>query len=167
MTEDDAPVVKGEVGEICVSGPSVALGYYGNEDATKKVFIQNPLNHSYREIIYKTGDLGRYNSNGILEFCGRKDRQIKYLGHRIELEEIESLGRTILGVNSCVSVYDHHRTILYFIYTGIATSKAISLYFRKNLPSYMIPRKIIKVSEFPTLPNGKINVKEIEKEILK
>lgn len=167
LDEDNKTVGKGEIGEICVSGPTVTLGYYGNKEATNKAFIQNPLNQKYREIIYKTGDLGRYNDDGILIFCGRKDRQIKYLGHRIELEEIESYGRAISGVEDCVSVYDHNRTVLYFVYTGTTEIKAISLFFRKNLPSYMVPRKIVKLNKFPILPNGKINVKEVEKEILK
>ena len=80
---------KNITGEICVSGTSLALGYYNNEEQTKKSFIINPQITSYQETVYLTGDLGYYNEDMDIVFTGRKDFQIKYLGHRIELEEIE------------------------------------------------------------------------------
>lgn len=79
----------GDIGEICVAGTALALGYYRNPEQTAKVFVQNPLNRDYPERIYRTGDLGFYDSDGNLCFAGRRDFQIKHMGHRIELEEIE------------------------------------------------------------------------------
>ena len=70
-------------------GTALALGYYSNPEQNAKAFVQNPLNPYYPELIYRTGDLARYNEKGELVFSGRKDFQIKYMGHRIELEEIE------------------------------------------------------------------------------
>ena len=93
LNEDNTPTPQGEQGEICVTGPILALGYYGNHEQTDKVFMQNPLNDKYRELIYKTGDLGSFDENGVLHFHGRKDRQIKHLGHRIELGEIEETAK--------------------------------------------------------------------------
>lgn len=78
------------VGEISVSGTALSLGYYNNRLETAKAFVQNPLNSSYNEVIYKTGDLGYYDNDGNLCFVGRKDFQIKHMGHRIELAEIET-----------------------------------------------------------------------------
>lgn len=89
LSEDDNEVPQGETGEICVTGPGLALGYYGAREQTEKCFIQNPLNRNYSELLYKTGDLGRIEKDGNLTFLGRKDRQIKHMGHRVELAEIE------------------------------------------------------------------------------
>ena len=160
-------IINNEIGEICVSGPSISLGYYNNLEATQKSFIQNPTNKFYREILYKTGDLGRLNNNGEYEYCGRIDRQFKIMGHRIEPEEIEQCGKNIKDVNECVCIYDKSKSLIYFVYSGDAVTRDISLTFRKKLPSYMIPRKIIQIEKIPKLPNGKINIKQIEKEILK
>ena len=79
----------GKIGELCVAGTTLALGYYRNAAATANAFVANPLNPDYPETIYRTGDLASYGGDGLLYFAGRKDFQIKHMGHRIELEEIE------------------------------------------------------------------------------
>ena len=162
LNEDDTATPTGEIGEICVSGPILALGYYGNKEYTEKAFIQNPLNPYYRELIYKTGDLGRYDENGLLEFHGRKDRQIKHLGHRIELSEIEETAGRINGVQDCCALYDKDREILYLFYTGTASAKEIVLAFRREMPSYMVPRKLVNLDEMPRLPNGKTDMQTLK-----
>lgn len=161
LNDDGMEVKKGDVGEICVTGLGVTLGYYGDEELSDNSFIQNPLNHKYREIIYKTGDLGKYDEDGLLLFCGRKDRQIKHLGHRIELEEIELAAKGIDSINECVAAYDALKETLGLIYSGDAEKKEIVLHFRETMPSFMVPRKIIKVEEVPHLPNGKIDIKAV------
>ena len=91
LDEEDREVTKpGEKGEICVSGTALSLGYYNNPEQTAKAFVQNPLNQSYLEPIYRTGDLAYYGEDGNLYFASRKDFQIKHMGHRIELGEIET-----------------------------------------------------------------------------
>ena len=162
LTEDNQPVPDGEIGEICVSGPILALGYYGNAAYTEKAFIQNPLNPNYRELIYRTGDLGRFGADGNLYFHGRMDRQIKHLGHRIELGEIEETARKIDGVTDCCSLYHKSKEHLYLFYTGEASSKDIILCFRKNMPAFMVPRKLINLDKLPTLPNGKIDMQTLK-----
>ena len=82
LNDDNTPTPDGETGEICVSGPILALGYYGNHEQTDKSFMQNPLNDKYRELIYKTGDLGSFDKDGVLHFHGRKDRQRDLQGYR-------------------------------------------------------------------------------------
>lgn len=162
LNDDNQPVKQGETAEICVSGPILALGYYGNADYTEKAFIQNPLNPNYRELIYKTGDLGSFREDGVLEFHGRKDRQIKHMGHRIELGEIEETAKKIEGVLDCCSLYNKPKEHLYLFYTGPATSKEIVLYFRKNLPAFMSPRKLVNLEALPTLPNGKLDMQTLK-----
>ena len=158
ITSDGKKADIGETGEICVSGPCLALGYYGNTEKTAQSFVQNPLNPNFRELIYKTGDIGSYDENGILHFHGRADRQIKHMGHRIELEDIESTAKAIEGVLDCCSLYQKEKELLYLFYVGEAAPKAITLYFRANLPAFMTPRKLIQLDELPTLPNGKIDM---------
>lgn len=164
LTDDNKAVPQGETGEICVSGPVLALGYYGNAEYTEKSFIQNPLNPNYRELIYKTGDLGSFREDGVLEFHGRKDRQIKHMGHRIELGEIEETAKKIDGVRDCCALYNKPKEHLYLFYTGSATSKEIVIYFRKNLPAFMAPRKLVNLESLPTLPNGKTDMQALKEQ---
>ena len=162
LNEDNTATAEGKVGEICVAGPVLALGYYGNPEKTAESFIQNPLNPWYRELIYKTGDLGRFREDGILEFHGRKDRQIKHMGHRIELGEIEGTALEIPGVGECCALYQKEKELLYLFYCGEATAKEITIHFRKVLPAFMVPRKIMNLSEIPRLPNGKTDMQTLK-----
>ncbi len=151
----------GKTGEICIAGPALALGYYANPEKTAQSFVQSPLNPNYRELIYKTGDLGKWNENGDLDFLGRSDRQVKHLGHRIELDEIELTAMQIEGINECCSLYDKKKELLYLFYAGEASAKEIAVYFRANMPAFMVPRKIKKLEELPKLPNGKKDMPSI------
>lgn len=162
LNEDHTETEPGQVGEICVAGPILALGYYGNPEKTAESFLQNPLNPNYRELIYKTGDLGRFREDGILEFHGRKDRQIKHMGHRIELGEIEATACQIPGMIECCSLYQKEKELLYLFYSGEATSKEIAVHFRKVLPAFMVPRKIVNLESIPHLPNGKVDMQTLK-----
>ena len=162
LNEDHTQTAVGEIGEICVAGPVLALGYYGDPEKTRESFLQNPLNTKYRELIYKTGDLGRLREDGILEFHGRKDRQIKHMGHRIELGEIEETARQIPGVEECSALYYKEKELLYLFYAGEATAKEIALHFRKVLPAFMVPRKIVHLASVPRLPNGKVDMQTLK-----
>lgn len=162
LNEDHTETAPGQIGEICVKGPVLALGYYRDPERTADAFIQNPLNHAYRELIYKTGDLGCWREDGNLEFHGRKDRQIKHMGHRIELGEIEKTAGEIAGVSECCALYHKEKELLYLFYTGEAASKEIVLHFRAVLPAFMVPRKLIQLDAFPRLPNGKMDMNSLK-----
>lgn len=166
LNEDNTATPQGELGEICVSGP-IALGYYNDPVRTAASFIQNPLNNCYGELIYKTGDLGLMREDGILEFHGRKDRQIKHLGHRVELDEIEEAVKTVENVSECLALYNHKKEQIMLLYTGEATPKEIALEIRKKLPEFMLPRKTLKLTEMPKLPNGKIDMQTIKEIYIK
>lgn len=163
LNEDNTQTAPGEMGEICIKGPALALGYYGDPERTGASFIQNPLNPNYRDLIYKTGDLGRFREDGNLEFHGRKDRQIKHMGHRIELGEIEKTAGDIGSVEECCALYHKEKELLYLFYCGSATSKEIVLHFRSVLPAFMVPRKLIQMERMPRLPNGKLDMEELKK----
>lgn len=147
-------------GELCVRGTSLAMGYYNNPEKTAAAFVQNPLNHSYPEIIYRTGDLVYINNRGEIVFKGRKDSLIKHMGYRIELGEIEHVVINTLKLvkNGCV-VYNHHRKEITLYYES---ENQLSLAdFRKaignSLPKYMIPVVFVQQDELKRNPNGKID----------
>ena len=162
LDADDKEPAIGETGEICVKGPALALGYYDAPEQTAAVFVDNPLQSHYREKIYRTGDIGRMGEDGNLYFLGRKDRQFKHLGHRVEPEEIEQKSMLIEGLNDCMCVYNEASKTIFLFYTGTAVSKEIALALRAELPSYMVPRRIKCLEEMPRLPNGKIDRKAVE-----
>ncbi|MBR2706552.1 MAG: AMP-binding protein [Mogibacterium sp.] len=151
----------GEIGEICVKGPCLATGYYRSKEQTEAVFMQNPLNEDYPERIYLTGDLGHIGEDGELYFHGRKDRQIKHMGHRVELAEVEAYALSIDGITECASLYDKGRELIWLFYAGPAAAKEITLSFRADMPAFMVPRKLVGLEELPHLPNGKIAMSEL------
>lgn len=149
----------GSMGEICVAGTTLALGYYGNEEKTSEAFVQNPLNNCFREIIYRTGDIGKYDADGDLVYVTRKDFQVKHMGHRIELGEIESCALMIDEVSQACCEYDGDNKRIVLFYCGEVTEKIICTLLRKKLPTYMIPRKLLRIDSMPLNKNGKIDRK--------
>lgn len=149
--------VEGKIGEICVSGTALSLGYYGRNEETDKSFMQNPLNGLWREEIYKTGDLAYFDGDKNLCFVGRRDFQIKYRGHRVELSEIEACLLKADGVKRALCLFDEKKDIIWAFYQGTAEEKYAAGYLRKHLPPYMSPRKFIKTDSFPLTENGKID----------
>ena len=163
LLADDNTVVAepGQQGEICVRGASVALGYYANPDQTAKAFVQNPCQAAYPEIIYRTGDLGIYSNEGDLFFNGRKDNQIKHLGHRIELEEIDTAFEKQPGIDRCRSVFHAEKSRIYSFYEGEADEAAVLERAQEELPVFMIPNALVKVESMPLTKNGKVDRKAL------
>ncbi|MCR5006660.1 MAG: AMP-binding protein, partial [Clostridiales bacterium] len=148
----------GQTGEICVSGTALALGYYNAPEQTKKAFVQNPLQDRYPEIIYRTGDLACYNEDGELVFKGRKDFQIKYQGHRIELEEIERAMMQLEEVRRAVCVFDEQKGRLFGFYTGDIEGSILVEALGRTLAVWQIP-KLKQVEDMPLTKNGKVDRK--------
>lgn len=147
-------------GELCIRGTSLAMGYYNNPEKTSAAFVQNPLNHSYPEIIYRTGDLVFINDRGEIVFKGRRDSLIKHMGYRIELGEIEHVIINTLKLvkNGCV-VYNHQHKEITLYYEAEQELNVAD--FRKSigntLPKYMIPVVYHHLSELKRNTNGKID----------
>ncbi len=146
---------RADEGEICIRGTSVCHGYYRDPERTAKAFVQNPLNHDYPETVYRTGDLGRRNERGELEFLGRKDDQIKHMGHRIELGELEAAAKTVDGVDAACAVFDRERSILGLVYTGTVEKAALLSALRRRTPDYLLPKLTKRVDAMPLTQNGK------------
>ncbi len=162
LTEQNTLAAPGEVGEICVRGASLTMGYYRSFDRTSAVFVQNPLNDRYPELIYRTGDLGRRNERGELVFVSRKDHQIKHMGHRVELGEIEVNVSTLDGVSSCCCVFDSEQDKIQLYYVGDLTPTELIPALRERLPRYMVPNAVIRLDKMPLTPNGKLDRKALE-----
>ncbi len=145
----------GSKGEICIRGTRLTLGYYREEARTAASFVQNPVNDRYPEKIYRTGDLGAFNDRGELLFLGRKDSQIKHMGHRIELGEIEVAASAMEQITAACCVYSGQKIYLY--YTGGTSMAALSGWLQQKLPRYMIPQVFHRLSAMPLTPNGKID----------
>lgn len=157
LNEQNELVKDGQVGEMCIRGTGVTLGYYNNPEKTKESFVQNPLNHAYPEIIYRTGDLGRRNERGELLFVSRKDYQIKHMGHRIELGEIEANVNMLEEIKISGCIYDSEKGKIVLYYVGDIKPAELTAALKNKLPRYMIPNKVIKLENMLFTANGKID----------
>ncbi|WP_287347621.1 non-ribosomal peptide synthetase [Mesorhizobium sp.] len=168
----------GEVGEICVSGVGVAAGYINDSSRTKDAFFPNPFsNHPSHRRLYKTGDLGRFRADGLLECLGRRDRQVKIRGHRVELGEIESRLCTHPSVSGAVAVapvnegvkltareitkadrgFRPRRIVAYVSAPPDVLESGLRSFVAETLPAYMVPERIIHIDAIPITRNGKVD----------
>jgi amino acid adenylation domain-containing protein len=157
--DDETLAEIGEVGELCVRGSSLAMGYYNNDQATKLAFVQNPLNLAYPETIYRTGDMVSVNEHGEILYKGRKDTLIKHMGYRIELTEIEHTAIANKIVKNCCVIYSANDKLIYMHYEPMLDFEDNSLAKSLSglLPKYMVPTKYIKHNSLRMNPNGKID----------
>ncbi|MEE8826337.1 MAG: amino acid adenylation domain-containing protein [Eubacteriales bacterium] len=156
----------GQTGEICVAGESVAAGYYNDPERTQKSFVQFAASDGSELRMYMTGDLAKYDEDGNLIFCGRKDFQIKLFGHRIELEEIEKAIAGTEGVSDSCCVFTPENSRITAFYTGTADAHAIRETLVQEIPRYMLPRRFIRLESFPVTKNGKKDRNELRSRAL-
>ncbi len=166
LDEQGQPAAEGESGELCLTGPCVGQGYYNDPDNTSRYFTRNPLNNHYPETMYHTGDLVRYNgAEDKIYILGRRDNQIKHMGYRIELEEIETALCRLNHVTQATVVHGTHRGLsrLVAVVCGGETINEAGLRseLKQLLPSYMIPNEFHMVRSLPTNANGKVNRRKI------
>jgi D-alanine--poly(phosphoribitol) ligase subunit 1 len=170
-TEHGGQVAKGEIGELYLGGPNVGVGYYNNSEKSLEAFVQNPIQEKFRDIYYRTGDLVRYDdTRKVLFFCGRKDNQIKRMGYRIEIEEIENAIGSLPYVSESAVVFVKNNndigTIVAYVNTSQRNEILLIESLRKILPPYMIPDKVIYRDNLPKNRNGKIDRSEIQRDCL-
>ena len=137
----------------------MAIGYCNNVEETKKVFTYRHITKEDIERIYHTGDLGYYDNNGQLYFAGRADFQIKHMGHRIELEEIEKALDSVNDIEHACCFFDDKKNKVVAYYVGDATKKDIINNMRKKVPEYMIPNVYRPIDKMPLTKNGKTDRK--------
>lgn len=153
---------EGTIGELCLIGDNVALGYLNDPERTAASFSTMATHNRFGKRMYRTGDIVEIR-DGILRFVGRKDNQIKHLGYRIELEEIELALASHLAVIQAAAVYirtnSNFGKIVAFVSapTESLSERSALDFLRKRLPSYMIPSQVIVLSDLPKNQNGKID----------
>lgn len=151
-----------EKGEICVKGSCLALGYYRNPEQTDLAFVQDPETTAYKDLMYRTGDLGYYDESGNMYYAGRRDHQIKHMGHRIEMGEIETVVNALEEINMACAVYKESKEMIYLYYSADSECDDIIIkQIRKLLPAYMLPNKFVYMRELPMNAHAKIDRKKL------
>ncbi|UWY30359.1 amino acid adenylation domain-containing protein [Flavobacterium sp. TR2] len=165
-----SPMPIGTPGAIYIAGDGLAKGYYKNETLTKEKFIENPFDAG--SLLYETGDVGKWNDEGEIEFLGRNDNQVKIRGYRIELGDIESQLNQIEGINDSVVIAKKGNQQEAFLVAYVLKSEEeidtekISAALKMNLPYYMIPNAIIPLERFPLTPNQKVDRKSLSQKAI-
>jgi non-ribosomal peptide synthetase component F len=164
LDEQMQPLGPGKMGELYAAGDGVARGYLNNPAATAEKFLPNPFSEREGEPMYRTGDLARWREDGVVEFLGRIDNQVKILGHRIEPGEVETVLQMNPGVSQvCVVAHAEEngskQLVAYFVpASGAAPSPAdLRTFLSGKLPQYLIPARFISLAAFPLSPNGKVD----------
>ena len=162
VDENNQKVPDNEIGELCLMGPNVGKGYYNDGNRTQAAFIQNPYNDRYAEIMYKTGDLVKYNSDdGKIYILGRADNQIKHMGYRIELEEIETGLCRLDYISEAIVLHGSSNGFSQIVAVVSTENGKVATDIRNDLkqiiPDYMIPRTFHMLSALPKNSNGKID----------
>lgn len=165
----DRPVGRGEVGELVIRGGVVMKGYWGQPDRNATCFYRRRVFNDFEDIFYRTGDLVQQDENGNYRYLGRKDRQIKTRGYRVELDEVEVALLSHQGVEEA-AVYpipDNQGSNLIgasvILKPGsLLTEADLVEHLNNRLPSYAVPAKIFILDDFPRTSTGKINRRELQ-----
>jgi acyl-coenzyme A synthetase/AMP-(fatty) acid ligase len=165
LDERQRPVPPGTAGELCIGGEGVARGYLHRDDLTRERFLADPFREGSR--MYRTGDLARYTEDGVLEFLGRVDHQVKLRGYRIELGEIEARLAAHPGVREAVVVAREDnpgdvRLVAYLRYAAEPIADdVLRTHLKETLPEYMVPAHFVAMQSFPLTPNAKVDRKAL------
>jgi len=160
--EDGRSVPVGQTGELCLLGPNVGRGYYNDPQRTALSFVQNPENDKFIDIMYRTGDLVRLDpADGKLYIEGRKDNQIKHMGYRIELEEIEAALHCLAYVSEAAALHTNVNGLSRIVAVVASTQDFDDDHIRRDLkqivPHYMVPSVFHREEMLPKNANGKID----------
>ncbi|MDX6269055.1 MAG: hypothetical protein QOD28_278, partial [Acidobacteriota bacterium] len=153
----------GVLGELYIGGAGVARGYVNRPQLTAEKFVPDAFGTQPGARLYRTGDVVRWRADGQLEFLGRQDQQVKLRGYRIELGEIESALSTHAGVGQCavtVAEIAGAQTLVAYI-AGEADAAGLREHVARQLPSYMVPQRVVKLDALPLTTNGKIDRKAL------
>nr|WP_076955281.1 non-ribosomal peptide synthetase [Pseudomonas azotoformans] len=164
-----APTPVGVSGELLIGGVGLARGYHGRAALTAERFVPNPFARN-GERLYRTGDLARYRVDGVVEYIGRVDHQVKVRGFRIELGEIEACLRELPTVREAAVVAQHEQLLAYLVTRQLVSDdeqvtlrEQFKAALREQLPEYMVPAHLVFLERMPLTPNGKLDRKALPK----
>ena len=152
----------GAPGELCIGGAGIAPGYLNNPALTAEKFVPNPYKPG--TFLYRTGDAARWLADGVIEFLGRIDNQVKLRGYRIELGEIEAQLSRLPGVREAVVVIRgeaHKYLAAYYVADGTLPAAELRNPLAVHLPEYMVPTRYVQLAALPLTPNGKVDKKAL------
>ncbi|WP_299767299.1 amino acid adenylation domain-containing protein [uncultured Dokdonia sp.] len=158
------PVPQGVIGELYLGGTGLSSGYWNRPELTRTKFVQNPFQPN--TTLYRTEDLVRLNDQGIIEFLGRTDFQVKINGYRIELGEIEACLLSYTAINACTVIVSKNEEgfkslAAYFSVTTVVDLKELQQFLSQKLPKYMVPMYYKQLENLPLSPNGKVDRKAL------
>jgi D-alanine--poly(phosphoribitol) ligase subunit 1 len=168
LTDENRLANIGESGELCIRGSGLSIGYWNDEEKTAKAFIRNPFGHSHSDRLYRSGDLARMREDGIIEYLGRKDFQVKFMGYRIEIFEIENAILSLEHIDRaavllCNSSMSEIPELTAFIESQKLIDKDLILRaLSQVLPNYMLPRQIVQLERIPLTDRGKTDRKGLQ-----
>lgn len=169
LDEQQRQVGVGELGEIYIRSPYLAMGY-ADAALSEKAFIKNPLNPPDRARLYRTGDFGRYLSNGSVQVLGRRDHQVKLRGFRIELDEIATQIKALLSLEQVlVSVRSGEgqaEGLVAYVVAPSIDGAFLREQLRRRVPDYMVPGEYFAISHVPLNPNGKVDMRALQALVL-
>lgn len=162
IDDSGALVPEGVFGQICIAGYGVGRGYLNNREETEQVFVKNPFDPERYPVMYKTGDIGRWTHDSVIEFRGRLDSQVKIRGFRVELGEIEQVlqdssyfGSTIVAAKE--NRQGDKKLICYYVGPQKVDPRSVREYLSERLPAYMHPDHYVHLDKFPLSAAGKID----------
>lgn len=152
----------GEPGEMLVSSPWIAWGYHRDPDRTAASWVVDPLNRGWQERFFRGGDIGYIREDGQLMVLGRRDTQIKHMGYRMEIGEVEAALACVPGLREGCVLFDAEKDQLWCFYTGEPEEKQIKAALKEQLARYMLPDQYVRLEEMPHTATMKLDRNQLK-----
>ena len=157
MDEEGVEAAPGEPGEMLISSPWIAWGYHRDPERTNAFWVVDPLERGWQERFFRTGDVGYLQPDGQLMVLGRRDNQIKHMGYRMELGEVEEALRGLSGWQEGCVLFQREQDLIWCFFKGDLDEKQIRSGLKEKLARYMIPDRFVKLAEMPHTPSMKVD----------
>ena len=157
LDEEDGEAAPGEPGEMLISSPWIAWGYHRDPERTQASWVVDPLERGWQERFFRTGDVGYLQADGQLMVLGRRDNQIKHMGYRMELGEVEEALRGLAGWQEGCVLFRKEEDQIWCFFKGDLDEKAIRSGLKEKLARYMIPDRFVRLEEMPHTPSMKVD----------
>lgn len=157
LDEDGAECAPGEPGEMLLSSPWIASGYYRDPERTDAAWTTDPLNRGWQERFFRCGDMGYLREDGQLMVLGRRDNQIKHMGYRMELGEVETALRALPGCQEGCVLYDPAQDKIWCFYSGQLADRQLKSGLKERLARYMLPDEYVRLDEMPHTASMKVD----------